>query len=51
VVPLVRFTGQRSKMGEFANSRSLSVLSWVTAAVIIALNGWLLIGFARSWIG
>ena len=50
VVPLVLFTGQRSKMGEFANSRPLSLLSWVTAAVIIALNGWLLIGLARSWL-
>jgi manganese transport protein len=50
VVPLVLFTGQRSKMGEFANSRAVSLLAWVTTAVIIALNGWLLIGMARSWL-
>jgi manganese transport protein len=28
VVPLVYFTGQRRKMGEFVNSRSLAALAW-----------------------
>ena len=51
VIPLVLFTGQRSKMGEFANGRTLSAVAWVTTAVIVALNGWLLIGLARSWVG
>jgi len=42
VVPLVRFTGDRLKMGEFANRRWLQVAAWATAAAIIGLNAWLL---------
>ncbi len=43
VVPLVIFTGDRSKMGEFVNARWLKVLAWSTAAVIAGLNAWLLV--------
>ncbi|HEY1648411.1 MAG TPA: Nramp family divalent metal transporter [Terracidiphilus sp.] len=43
VVPLVRFTGDRARMGQFANGRWLQALAWFTAAVIAALNAWLLI--------
>jgi manganese transport protein len=50
VVPLVWFTGQRRKMGEFANSPLLSGAAWVTALVIIGLNAWLLIGTFRDWL-
>jgi manganese transport protein len=42
IIPLVQFTSDRSKMGEFTNRRWVSVLAWVTAAAIIALNGLLL---------
>lgn len=49
VVPLVRFTSQKSKMGEFVNSRSLSVLAWAVTGMIVGLNGWLLIATARAW--
>jgi manganese transport protein len=49
VVPLVRFTGQRRKMGEFANGRLLSAAAWSVAAVIVGLNGWLLIGTFGEW--
>jgi manganese transport protein len=49
VVPLVRFTGQRRKMGEFANGRLLSAGAWAVAAVIVALNGWLLVGTFSEW--
>lgn len=50
VVPLVLFTGQRRKMGEFANSRPLAALAWAVAAVIIGLNVWLLVGTVRTWV-
>jgi manganese transport protein len=43
VVPLVLFTGSRAKMGEFANSRSMQALAWVTAVLIAGLNAWLLV--------
>jgi manganese transport protein len=49
VVPLVWFTGQRRKMGEFANSTLLSGAAWAAALVIIGLNAWLLIGTFRDW--
>jgi len=50
VVPLVYFTSQRRKMGEFVNSTGLSTLAWVVAAAIIGLNAWLLIGIFREWL-
>jgi manganese transport protein len=42
VVPLIQFTGDRSKMGEFTNSRLTVVVGWSMAVVIIALNAALL---------
>lgn len=42
VVPLVFFTSKSKIMGPFANSRPLSVVSWVIALIIIGLNGYLL---------
>ncbi len=42
VVPLVIFTSDKSKMGNFANSKSLKILSWVVAIIIISLNIYLL---------
>jgi manganese transport protein len=38
VWPLLRFTGEKAKMGEFANKLWLKILGWTTAAVIIGLN-------------
>ena len=38
VVPLVRFTSDRRKMGEFANSRITAIISWIVAIVILVLN-------------
>jgi manganese transport protein len=46
VVPLVLFTGSRSKMGEFANRRPLQALAWLTAAAIAGLNAWLFVQVA-----
>ena len=38
VIPLVQFTSSRARMGEFANSRTLSILAWIVAAIILFLN-------------
>ena len=38
VWPLVRFTGERTKMGDFANRLWLKILGWTTAGIIILLN-------------
>jgi manganese transport protein len=43
VFPLVMFTGDKKKMGEFVNAPWLKSLSWVTAILIAVLNVWLLI--------
>ena len=40
--PLMRFTDDKAKMGEFANRSWLKILGWTTVAVIIVLNVWLL---------
>jgi manganese transport protein len=50
VVPLVYFTSQRSKMGQFVNGRPLAALAWVVAVTIMGLNAWLLIGTFRTWL-
>jgi manganese transport protein len=50
VFPLVRFTSERAKMGEFVNSRWLTALAYATAAVIAALNAWLLTLAFRGWL-
>lgn len=42
VVPLVFFTSNSKIMGRFANSRPVTVVSWVIALIIIGLNGYLL---------
>ena len=39
VIPLIQFTGDRAKMGEFANSRLTTVVAWVVAAAILFFNG------------
>ena len=50
VFPLVRFTSERAKMGEFVNPRWLVALGYSIAVVIAALNAWLLFQIVRSWI-
>ena len=42
VVPLVKFTGDARKMGEFVNRRWVSVVAWIVTGIIISLNGLLL---------
>jgi len=43
VFPLVHFTSDRAKMGEFVNPAWLRLLAYGTAIVIALLNGWLLV--------
>ncbi len=42
VIPLVMFTSDRTKMGTFANTKRLNLISWVVATIILVLNGYLL---------
>jgi manganese transport protein len=48
VFPLVAFTSDRGRMGEFVNGRWLKSLSYVVAFLIAGLNAWLLVQIFRG---
>lgn len=48
VFPLVAFTSDRRKMGEFANRRWLKKLGYAVAFLIAGLNAWLLVQIFRG---
>jgi manganese transport protein len=48
VIPLIRFTSDRSRMGEFTNSRVTAVAAWIVAIAIIGFNAELLWLIFRS---
>ena len=50
VFPLVMFTSDRVKMGEFVNPTWLKALAYLVAIVIATLNGWLLMQTFRGWL-
>jgi manganese transport protein len=50
VIPLVLFTSDKRKMGEFANSVWLQIFAWIITAVIVTLNVKLLFGQVSEWI-
>ena len=45
VIPLVCFTSDRVKMGDFVSPRWIKVLAWLTAAIIVILNVKFLLDF------
>ena len=51
VFPLVMFTSDKRKMGEFANPNWLKFLAYSVAVVIATLNAWLLVQTVGGWIG
>jgi manganese transport protein len=50
IVPLIQITSDRNRMGEFASARWATVLAWIVAAVIIALNGKLIFDLLSGWV-
>ena len=50
VIPLIRFTSDRRRMGEFANRGWLKLVSWAVAALILTLNFWLVLDATSSWV-
>jgi manganese transport protein len=48
VIPLIQFTSDRAKMGEFTNSRLTQVIAWIVAAAILFFNAELLWLIFRS---
>src|SRR5205814_6795909 len=53
VIPLVLFTSDRRKMGQFVSPLWLRTLAWITTAVIVLLNGKYLSDWAgiSAWVG
>ena len=51
VIPLLRFTDEKAKMGRFANPVWIRVLAWTSAVIIVVLNFKLLFDFfaPESW--
>src|SRR3984885_1034228 len=47
IIPLVQFTADRTKMGEFVNRKWITALAWFVAATVIALNMLLLVLILR----
>ena len=50
VIPLVRFTSSKAKMGPFANPGWLKWLAWAAASIVLILNGSLVCQQVGEWI-
>ncbi len=50
VFPLVMFTSDKLKMGEFVNPVWVKTLSWTVAVIIASLNIWLLVQTFQEWL-
>jgi manganese transport protein len=50
VVPLVKFTSSKVRMGRFASPVWLTALAWVVAVIIMALNGKLVVEKLMEWV-
>jgi len=50
VVPLVRFTGDRQRMGEFVSPLWLRALALIVSALIIGLNCWLVSRYINNYL-
>lgn len=49
IIPLIQFTGDREKMGVFANPPWIKFLSWCVALLIVGLNCLLVLNTFREW--
>lgn len=50
VIPLIKFTSDKSRMSEFANKLWVQVLAWIAATIIVGLNAKLVGSTISSWI-
>jgi manganese transport protein len=51
VIPLIHFTSNKKRMGNFAISLKVKILAWGSAVLIVALNAKLVIQQLSDWIG
>lgn len=50
VIPLVLFTSDKLKMGDFVNPAWLKISAWIVTLIIAGLNAWLLLQTVREWL-
>jgi manganese transport protein len=50
VIPLIKFTSDKERMGVFVNNRWIKILAWIAAIIIVALNLRLVFGTIIHWI-
>lgn len=50
IIPLIQFTSSRARMGRFASPVWVRVLAWLSALVVVALNGQLVLQNVQDWI-
>jgi manganese transport protein len=50
VIPLIHFTSDRRNMGSLATPRWAQALAWLTAAIIVGLNGKLALDQVSGWV-
>lgn len=51
VIPLIHFTSDKIKMGEFAIKTWVKILAWASAGIIVSLNVRLVVDSIIEWIG
>ncbi|HVV47164.1 MAG TPA: Nramp family divalent metal transporter [Bryobacteraceae bacterium] len=49
IIPLLQFTNDRNRMGEFASGWKIRAAGWVTAVVVLGLNIWLAAQTILEW--
>jgi manganese transport protein len=49
VIPLIHFTNDKQRMGQFANKAWVRALAWLCAALIVGLNSWLFFQSISDW--
>ena len=50
IIPLIHFTSDKKKMGNFSNSLWIKILAWLVAAIIIGLNIKLVFDAMNEWL-
>ena len=49
ILPLLHFTNDPQRMGEFSSGRALRIGGWLTALIVIGLNIWLAAQTIAGW--
>lgn len=50
IIPLINSVADKRRMGEFSIGRSIQILAWIVAGIILSLNIKLIVDQIRTWI-